>query len=94
MAVCEELHYSKAAETLGISQPTLSQQIKVLEKELGLPLFDRLGKRVAMTEAGKVLYQECQSIFQHIRYVQDYFSEMKSLAGEELPLRCLRAGSI
>lgn len=55
MAVCEELHFTRAAEGLGISQPTLSQQIKVLEGEIGMPLFDRIGKKIALTEAGSLL---------------------------------------
>lgn len=55
MAVYEHLHFTKAAEALGISQPTLSQQIRVLETELGMPLFDRIGKQVIATEAGKLL---------------------------------------
>ncbi|REK77651.1 LysR family transcriptional regulator [Paenibacillus paeoniae] len=55
MAVYEHLHFTKAAEALGISQPTLSQQIRVLEAELGMPLFDRIGKQVVATEAGKLL---------------------------------------
>lgn len=54
MAVYEHLHFTRAAEELGISQPTLSQQIRALENELGIPLFDRIGKKVVVTEAGKM----------------------------------------
>lgn len=57
MAVFDNLHFTKAAEILGISQPTLSQQIRLLEAELGMPLFDRIGKKVSATEAGRLLYQ-------------------------------------
>jgi len=55
LAVCEQLHFTKAANELGISQPTLSQQIRVLEDELGQPLFDRIGKKILLTEAGRLL---------------------------------------
>jgi len=55
MAVLEHLHFTKAAEILGISQPTLSQQIRFLEAEVGIPLFDRIGKKVIPTEAGWLL---------------------------------------
>ena len=57
MAVFEQLHFTKAAEFLGISQPTLSQQIRLLEAEVGMPLFDRIGKKVVATEAGRLLHQ-------------------------------------
>lgn len=57
MAVFEHLHFTKAAELLGISQPTLSQQIRLLEAEVGMPLFDRIGKKVIATEAGRLLHQ-------------------------------------
>ncbi len=50
----ELLNFTEAAHTLYISQSTLSQQIKQLEDELGIPLFDRIGKRVHLTEAGSL----------------------------------------
>lgn len=49
----ELLNFTAAAEYLHISQSTLSQQIKQLEIELGIPLFDRIGKRIVLTEAGE-----------------------------------------
>jgi LysR family transcriptional regulator, cyn operon transcriptional activator len=50
----EMLNFTEAAKSLFISQSTLSQQIKQLEEELGILLFDRIGKTVRLTEAGKL----------------------------------------
>lgn len=50
----EILNFTKAAKILNISQSTLSQQIKQLEVELNVPLFNRIGKRIALTEAGEM----------------------------------------
>lgn len=55
-AVADHLSFSAAATELEISQPSVSYQVKVLESALGLPLLDRLGKRVQLTEAGQLLY--------------------------------------
>lgn len=53
-ALAECLHFTRAAERVHVTQSTLSHQIKQLEEEVGQRLFDRIGKRVAITEAGEV----------------------------------------
>jgi DNA-binding transcriptional LysR family regulator len=63
IAVAEEAHLTKAAQRLGIQQPPLSQQIRVLENELGVTLFTRLPRGMALTEAGHMLLDEARGIF-------------------------------
>ncbi|MGG7221295.1 LysR family transcriptional regulator [Bacillus sp. ATD] len=78
-AVCQELHFTRAAEKVGISQPSLSQQIKLLEHEIGTPLFDRIGKKTALTESGKLLLQYTRKIFYEVEQAKTSIDELNGL---------------
>ena len=54
-AVAEQLNFRKAAEELYLTQPAVSLQIKALEEDLGVQLFDRAGAHIALTDAGRIL---------------------------------------
>jgi DNA-binding transcriptional LysR family regulator len=62
VAVAEARHFTRAARTLGMAQPPLSQQIQALEKELGTALFHRLPRGVALTEAGSQFYADARRL--------------------------------
>ncbi len=58
-AVARLRSFSRAAEELHVTQPTVSKQIKLLHDEIGMPLFEQIGKKVYLTGAGEQLYATC-----------------------------------
>jgi len=71
VATAEELHFGKAAERLGVSQPPLSVQIVTLEKELGVRLLERDRRRVKLTAAGAVLLDEGRKVLTQAERARD-----------------------
>src|SRR5690625_5676813 len=77
IAVTEELHFTRAAEKLGISQPTLSQQIRLLESRLDTTLFHRKGTRIELSESGKALLKHVNRIFFEMDQIETEISEIE-----------------
>ena len=64
VVTAEAQHFTRAAELLNMAQPPLSQQIRQLEQEVGTPLFDRMGRGVALNDAGRAFLACAQDILQ------------------------------
>jgi DNA-binding transcriptional LysR family regulator len=78
--------FTRAAEELFLTQPTVSMQIKQLTKSVGLPLFEQVGKRLYLTEAGRELFATCRQIFETIDQFQMKVADLKGLKQGQLRL--------
>ncbi|RNB87077.1 LysR family transcriptional regulator [Brevibacillus fluminis] len=66
LAIAKEGQITRAAKALNMEQPPLSRQLKLMEEELGVALFERNGKQMRLTEAGTILQQKAQSILHQL----------------------------
>lgn len=78
-AVARHSSFTRAAEEVHLSQPAVSIQVKRLEENVGLPLFDHVGKRITLTEAGRELYAASKDVLGRL---SDLDSAIDSLKGE------------
>lgn len=84
MTVCDQLSYSKAAQKLHISQPSLSNAIKNLESEVGSPLLERSTRKIELTDAGKVLYEKSIQLLFQMNILIKEMEEVKMTGSGEL----------
>jgi DNA-binding transcriptional LysR family regulator len=78
--------FTRAAEELFLTQPTVSMQIKKLTEAIGLPLFEHVGRRVEPTEAGVELYEACRRMFESLSNFEMKVADMKGLRRGRLRL--------
>jgi len=86
LTVAEELHFRKAAERLYISQPGLSRQIKQMEDDLGIVLFERHNRKVELTKVGKYLKEELTRSLKNLDHVFNHAKLLNDGLGGDLKL--------
>lgn len=84
LAVADALHFTKAAEGLHVSQPALSAQVKQLEQEVGVPLFDRLGRSVHLTRAGMIFREHARRALREMELAQATIAQEEGLQRGQL----------
>ena len=82
LQVAQYQSFSKAARHLGYSQAAVTIQIKQLEQELGVHLFDRIGKQISLTHQGQVFYQYAVSIRNDLEQAKNAVSDPSTLSGK------------
>lgn len=85
-AVARHSSFTRAAEELFLTQPTVSMQVKQLSKAVGLPLFEQVGKRLYLTAAGEELYTTCREIFDRLSQFEIAIADLKGLKQGSLRL--------
>ncbi|MEB3291626.1 MAG: LysR substrate-binding domain-containing protein [Synechococcales bacterium] len=88
-AVARHNSFTRAAEELFLTQPTVSMQVKQLSKTVGMPLFEQVGKRLYLTETGKELFSTCQDVFERLTKFEIAVADIKGLKQGTLRLAAI-----
>ncbi|WP_295583366.1 LysR family transcriptional regulator [uncultured Lamprocystis sp.] len=79
-AVARHLSYTKASQELHLSQPAVSMQVRQLEDDVGIPLFEKLGKKTELTEAGRELFNYSRSINRSLLELEEVMQALKGVS--------------
>ena len=79
VAVADHLHFTRAAAELHVAQPALSQQVRRLERELGLELFTRTSRTVALTDAGEAVVARARRVLGEIDAIEEDLDAMRGI---------------
>jgi DNA-binding transcriptional LysR family regulator len=85
-SAAQHLSFSRASEELHLTQPAISMQVKQLEESAGLPLFERLGKRLYLTQAGTELLHYAHQALRALKDAEDAFAGLKGLRGGKVSI--------
>jgi len=85
-AVAQSRSFTRAADLIHLTQPGISKHIKQMEEYFGVPLFDRSGRKVTLTEPGQVLFDATQEIIATIEAAERRIDDLKGLRGGKLHL--------
>jgi len=91
-SVARNSSFTRASEELHLTQPAVSTQIKQLEQEVGMPLFEQMGKKIYLTEAGKQVYSFSRGIAQQFRDIESVLDDMKGVKRGNLSLSVTSTG--
>ena len=91
-AVARNASYTRAAEEMNLTQPAVSTQIRQLEEEVGLPLFEQMGKKLYLTEAGKEVVAFSRTIAEQFRDIESVLDDMKGVKRGVLSLTVTSTG--
>ena len=85
-AVARNLSFTRAAEELHTTQPTVSIQLKQLSDQVGLPLVEQVGKKIHLTETGRLVHEACRDILSRLERLSDEINESQGLERGHLRL--------
>ena len=92
-SVARNLSFSRAAEDLHLTQPAVSMQIKLVEDLAGMPLFLHAGKRISLTEAGKLMLRHSMTILADLKAAEQSFATLKTGSPLRLRVGVITSGS-
>jgi DNA-binding transcriptional LysR family regulator len=91
-AAARYLSFSRAAEELHLTQPAVSAQIRELQEHAGLPLFERVGRGLHLTAAGREMLVQSRAILDQFRHAEEAMARLKGIAGGTLSIAVISAG--